>query len=170
MDHGLETHVHLAATDNLSHIGRVVGLEDGDLDAFLVEVALGLSEIQGDMVRRRLPFQRVLLATDLERPDQAKTVLPWSRTQTKKIQGCRTLPVGEKSDLVSSHDDGSDQREYLLFLDGQPKHKGANSPLPSRFFRLTFSSQGKQKTDRRTGKEVEGKRGETESTPRMSFR
>lgn len=96
MDHGLETHVHLAATDNLSHIGRVVGLEDGDLDAFLVEVALGLSEIQGDMVRRRLPFQRVLLATDLERPDQAKTVLPWSRTQTKKYKAVEPYQLVRK--------------------------------------------------------------------------
>lgn len=55
MDHRLEAHVDLAAADDLRHVGRVIGLQQGDLDAFFVEEALGLREVQGGVVRRRVP-------------------------------------------------------------------------------------------------------------------
>lgn len=55
MDHSLEAHVDLAAADDLCHVGRVIGLQQGDLDAFFIEEALGLREVQGGVVRRRVP-------------------------------------------------------------------------------------------------------------------
>ncbi len=45
MNHGLKAHVDFAATDDLGDIGRVIGLKDGNLDALLFEVALGLSDV-----------------------------------------------------------------------------------------------------------------------------
>lgn len=72
MDHGLEAHVSLSAADDLGDIlvrkisellfrGRlstyawVVGLKKSDLDAFLLEKALGLSKVQRSVVRRGVP-------------------------------------------------------------------------------------------------------------------
>ena len=55
MDHSLETHVDLAAADDLGHIGGVIGLEQGHLEAFILEVATGLGEVQGGVVRGRVP-------------------------------------------------------------------------------------------------------------------
>ena len=56
MDHGLEAHVDLAATNDLSDIGGVIGLQQSDLQAFFLEVTLALSEVQGSVVRRRVPL------------------------------------------------------------------------------------------------------------------
>jgi hypothetical protein len=56
MDHGLEAHVDLAAANDLSDIGGVVGLEKGDLEALFLEVTLGMSQVEGGMVRRRVPY------------------------------------------------------------------------------------------------------------------
>lgn len=56
MDHGLETHVDLAASNDLSDIGRVVGLKQSHLEAFFVEETLGLSQIQRGVVRRCVPW------------------------------------------------------------------------------------------------------------------
>jgi hypothetical protein len=63
VDHGLEAHVDLAATDDLSHIRRVIGLQESDLEAFILEVAAGLGEIEGGVVRGGVPgnIQPVLL-------------------------------------------------------------------------------------------------------------
>lgn len=55
VDHGLETHVDLAAADDLGHIGRVVGLEQSHLQAFILEVAPRLGEVEGGVVRSRVP-------------------------------------------------------------------------------------------------------------------
>jgi hypothetical protein len=55
VDHGLETHVDLAAADDLGHIGGVIGLEKGHLEAFILEVATGLGEVQGGVVGGRVP-------------------------------------------------------------------------------------------------------------------
>jgi hypothetical protein len=55
VDHGLETHVDLAAADDLSHIGGVVGLEQSHLEAFILEIASGLGEVEGGVVRGRVP-------------------------------------------------------------------------------------------------------------------
>jgi len=55
VNHGLEAHVDLAAADDLSHVGGVIGLEEGNLDAFILEVATGLGEVQGGVVRGRVP-------------------------------------------------------------------------------------------------------------------
>lgn len=55
MDHGLETHVDLAATDDLGDIGRVIGLQQGNLEAFILEVATRLSEVQRGVVRGGVP-------------------------------------------------------------------------------------------------------------------
>lgn len=55
MDHGFETHVDLAAADDLGHIGRIVGLEESNLDAFILEVATGLGKEQGGVVGGRVP-------------------------------------------------------------------------------------------------------------------
>jgi hypothetical protein len=56
VDHGLEAHVDLAAADNLGDIGGVIGLQQSNLEAFFLEVALALSEVQGGVVRGRVPL------------------------------------------------------------------------------------------------------------------
>jgi hypothetical protein len=57
VNHSLEAHVDLAATDDLGNIGGVVGLKESNLEALILEVTLGLSEIQGCVVRRSVPLQ-----------------------------------------------------------------------------------------------------------------
>ena len=55
MNHGFKAHVHLPATDDFSHIGRVVGLQDGDFNALVCEVALCLREVERGVVGRCVP-------------------------------------------------------------------------------------------------------------------
>jgi hypothetical protein len=55
VNHSLETHVDLAAADDLGDIGGVIGLKESDLEALLLEVAAGLSEVQGGVVRGGVP-------------------------------------------------------------------------------------------------------------------
>lgn len=55
MDHGLEAEVDPLASNDLGDIRRVIGLEDGDLDALVLEVSLLLGEIQGGVVGRSMP-------------------------------------------------------------------------------------------------------------------
>lgn len=55
VNHSLETHVDLAAADDLGDIGGVIGLEESDLEALILEVAAGLSEVQGGVVRGGVP-------------------------------------------------------------------------------------------------------------------
>jgi len=57
VNHSLEAHVDLAATDDLGNIGGVVGLKESNLEALILEVTLGLSEVQGCVVRRSVPLQ-----------------------------------------------------------------------------------------------------------------
>ena len=62
MNHGLEAHVNLATADDLSDIGWVVGLEQSNLETFLLEESLALGEVQGGVVRGRVPKQNDTLA------------------------------------------------------------------------------------------------------------
>lgn len=55
MDHGLKAHVDLAASDDLGDVGGVIGLEESDLETFILEVASGLGEIEGGVVRGGVP-------------------------------------------------------------------------------------------------------------------
>lgn len=55
MNHSLEAHVNLAAADDLGDIGGVIGLEESNLEALFLEVALALGEVQGGVVRGRVP-------------------------------------------------------------------------------------------------------------------
>ena len=55
MDHSLEAHVDLAATNDLRHIGRIIRLQDSDIDAFLLEITLGLGKVKRRVIRRRVP-------------------------------------------------------------------------------------------------------------------
>lgn len=57
VDHSLETHVDLAAADDLGYIGGVVRLEQSHLETFIFEVASGLGEVQGGVVRGRVPLR-----------------------------------------------------------------------------------------------------------------
>lgn len=67
VDHGLEAKVDLSAADDLGHVRRVVGLEDGDFDALILEVALGLGKVKGGVVWRRMPVDtRSQMAAALE--------------------------------------------------------------------------------------------------------
>lgn len=83
VDHSLEAHVDLAAADDLGHVRWVIGLQKGDLEAFLLEVALGLGKVQGGMVRGSVPLSQYLAA--VSHNDQSN------------------LPVGQKGDLISRH-------------------------------------------------------------------
>lgn len=56
MNHSLETHVHLPASNDLRHIGRVIGLQEGNADALFLEVSLGLRKVKRRMVRRSVPL------------------------------------------------------------------------------------------------------------------
>lgn len=58
MNHGLVAHVDLATADDLSDIGGVIGLEQSNLEAFFLEVTLGVSQIQGGVVWRRVPLYK----------------------------------------------------------------------------------------------------------------
>ena len=51
----LAAHVDRTAADQLSHVRGVVGLEDGDLDALVLEEAVVLREEDRGVVRRRVP-------------------------------------------------------------------------------------------------------------------
>jgi hypothetical protein len=55
VDHSLEAHVDLAAADDLGDIGGVIGLEESDLEALILEVAAGLGEVQGGVVGGGVP-------------------------------------------------------------------------------------------------------------------
>lgn len=55
MDHRLEAHVDLAAPDNLGHVGRVIGLQERNLQALILEISPRLSEEQGGMVGSSVP-------------------------------------------------------------------------------------------------------------------
>jgi len=55
VNHGLEAHIDLATTNDLSDIGRVIGLQQGNLEAFVLEVATRLSEVQRGVVRGGVP-------------------------------------------------------------------------------------------------------------------
>lgn len=55
VDHGLEAHVDLSATDDLGNIGGVIGLEQSHLQTFILEVASALGEVEGGVVRGCVP-------------------------------------------------------------------------------------------------------------------
>lgn len=55
VNHRLEAHVDLAATNDLSHIGGVIRLKQGNLEAFIFEVTSSLGEVEGGVVRGRVP-------------------------------------------------------------------------------------------------------------------
>lgn len=55
MNHGLETHVDLAAADDLGDIGGVVRLQEGNLQALILEVATSLGEVKGGVVGGGVP-------------------------------------------------------------------------------------------------------------------
>lgn len=55
VNHSLEAHINLAAANDLSDIGGVVGLKESNLEVLFLEETLGLSQIQGGVVRRGVP-------------------------------------------------------------------------------------------------------------------
>jgi hypothetical protein len=57
VDHGLEAHVDLAASNDLGDIGGVVGLEQSHFETFILEVASGLGEVERGVVRGRVPLK-----------------------------------------------------------------------------------------------------------------
>jgi hypothetical protein len=79
VDHGLETKIDLASANDFGHIleqklsvgfsltasyqthAGVVGLKQGDLDAFVLEVALGLSQVKRSVIRRSVPGPVLIL-------------------------------------------------------------------------------------------------------------
>jgi hypothetical protein len=63
MNHSLEAHVNLAAADDLGHIGRVIRLQESNLEALFLEEALALGKVQGGMVGRSVPTQDGPLST-----------------------------------------------------------------------------------------------------------
>jgi hypothetical protein len=60
MNHGLESHIHLSASDDLGDIARVVRFEDRNLDALVGEEAKLLGKVKGCVVRRGLPVKEEL--------------------------------------------------------------------------------------------------------------
>lgn len=57
MNHSLEAHVNLAAADDLSHIGRVIRLQNSNLEALFLEKTLAVGKVQRRMIGRRVPTQ-----------------------------------------------------------------------------------------------------------------
>lgn len=73
MDHGLEAHVDLATSDDLGDIGGVIGLEQSDLETFILEVASGLGEVEGGVVRGRVPLRKEKKLSQVELQDRASS-------------------------------------------------------------------------------------------------
>lgn len=97
MDHGFESHVDLPATDNLGHVGRVIGLQEGNLEALILEVALGLGQVQGGMVGGGVP----------------------SHGQQQSDKTTAAVPVGQEGDLVSGHFGRDHGRQLQMGLSGR---------------------------------------------------
>jgi hypothetical protein len=57
MDHGFQSHVHFTAANDLSHVRRVIGLQQGNVDAFILEITLGLGKVDRGMVRGCVPWE-----------------------------------------------------------------------------------------------------------------
>ena len=55
VNHGLEAHVHFPTSDDLGYIGGIVGLQKGNLQALILKISPSLSQVQGGMVRGRMP-------------------------------------------------------------------------------------------------------------------
>lgn len=58
VDHGLETQVNLARTNELSHVRGIVGLHDGNLESLFLEESLGVGEVNRGMVRGGTPVEK----------------------------------------------------------------------------------------------------------------
>lgn len=89
MDHRLETHVHLAAADDLRHVGGVIRFQDGDLDSLIFEVALGVRQVERDVVWGCVPGefeelkvmgQQKTSTASFNRTAGSKGHTSWSRT------------------------------------------------------------------------------------------
>lgn len=78
-----------AEESGLEAYARVVGLQQSNLDALFLEVALGLSKVQRGVVRRGVPATTVSQSTG----NSSRTV--------------PVLPVGEEGDLIRRHVGGS---------------------------------------------------------------
>lgn len=61
MNHCLVAQVDFSAADDFGDIAGVVGLKQSNLDAFILEVALCLREVQGSMVWRSVPVRVSML-------------------------------------------------------------------------------------------------------------
>jgi len=55
VDHGLEAEIDFTTANDFGDIARVVGLEESNLEAFLCEVTLGLSEVDRGVVGGGMP-------------------------------------------------------------------------------------------------------------------
>lgn len=102
VDHSLETHVDLAAADDLGYIGGVVRLEQSHLETFIFEVASGLGEVQGGVVRGRVPLRNKKKHLSQVQPQDRG---PEGNSGNSRIWDHVSIPVGQESDLVRSHDD-----------------------------------------------------------------
>jgi hypothetical protein len=118
VDHGLEAHVDLAAADDLGDIGGVIGLEQGNLQTFIFEVASALGEVEGGVVRGGVPVDRYL-ADDLT----LEQWVPIARTVTVSI------PVGQEGNLVGRHDGFS---SWNCFLESVCPKQASDHPSVSR--------------------------------------
>ena len=126
MDHGLEAHVDLAASDDLGDIGGVIRLEQSDLETFILEVASGLGEVEGGVVRGRMPLRKKQLSQVelIDRAREARKLGFWNNV---------SVPVGQKSDLVGRHDGRNIKLLKYFNWVSMPRENASSSTLPMLF-------------------------------------
>lgn len=93
MDHGFEAHVDLAAANDLGHIRGVIGFEQSDFQAFVLEIAFTLGEVDRSMVRSSMPVK------------VSETYLCWQKSNKRNVS--RVVPIGQEGDFIGRHFDRS---------------------------------------------------------------
>lgn len=179
MNHRLETHIHFPTANYFSHVRRIIGLENGDFDALFLEVALGLSKVKRSMVWRRLPsrfyfnFLVSKLSSNVIKRRKVLLCLNDIFLQFLEIR-IKTLPVGEKSDLVRRHSDIDSIADLLLTKSFMKyvsiKNNQDGSSCKFLFLSLRENRARDVSSEKKKKKKEENIKGEHNPKSRMSFR
>ena len=86
MNHGFEAHVHLPTADDFSHIGRVIGFQEGDFNALVCEVTLCLRKVERGVVGRCVPCSNsIQFSFYLSIDAHTHTSIHWKRRDSYQL-------------------------------------------------------------------------------------